>query len=73
MYSAQIRFEAAKKWRGQPPPRRPCQCLAAVSGPTALTATTGRIVAGDLALVSAGFGAILTTINSAHRMDQAAG
>jgi hypothetical protein len=41
----------------------PASVLAAVSGATALTVTTGRIVAGVLALVSAGFGAILTTIN----------
>jgi hypothetical protein len=34
--------------------------------------TTGRIIAGVLALASAGFGAILTTVNAAHRMNQAA-
>ena len=56
----------------QPRPWHPASVLAAVSGATALTATTGRIVAGILALVSAGFGAILTTLNSAHRMNQAA-
>jgi hypothetical protein len=73
MYSAQIQFEAAKQWRGLNLTLGiPASVLAAISGATALTVTTGRIVAGVLALVSAGFGAILTTINSAHRMNQAA-
>lgn len=73
MYSAQIQFEAAKQWRGVNLGLGiPASVLAAVSGATALTATTGRIVAGVLALVSAGFGAILTTINAAHRMNQTA-
>jgi hypothetical protein len=72
MYSAQIQFEQAKRWRtvnlglGVP-----ASVLAAVSGATALAATTGRIVAGVLALAAAGFGAMLTTMNSSHRMNQA--
>jgi hypothetical protein len=73
MYSAQIQFEASKQWRGLNLGLGvPASVLAAVSGATALAATTGRIIAGVLALASAGFGAILTTVNAAHRMNQAA-
>jgi Flp pilus assembly protein TadB len=46
-YSAQILFEAAKQWRGVNLLLGfPASVLAAVSGATALTATTDRIVAG---------------------------
>jgi len=73
MYSGQIQFEAAKQWRSiNLTLGIPASVLAAVSGATALAATTGRIVAGILALVSAAFGAILTTVNAAHRMNQSA-
>jgi hypothetical protein len=70
MYSAQVQFEAAKQWRGLNLALGvPASVLAAVSGATALTATTGRIIAGVLALVSAGFGAILTTRSRTARLD----
>jgi hypothetical protein len=45
--------------------------LAAVAGATALIDTAGRIAAGIIALVAAGFGGILTTINAGHRTTQA--
>lgn len=72
MYSAQIQFEQAKQWRGvNLALGLPASALAAVAGATALADTAGRLVAGVLALVSAGFGAVLTTINASHRMNQA--
>lgn len=72
MYSAQIQFEQTKQWRGvNLGLGLPASALAAISGATALASTTGRFAAGILALVSAGFGAILTTLNAAHRMNQA--
>jgi len=71
-YSAQIQFEQTKQWRGvNLGLGLPASALAAVSGATALASTTGRFVAGVLALASAGFGAILTTLNAAHRMNRA--
>lgn len=72
-YSAQAQFELTKQWRGiNLTLGLPASVLAAVSGATALISTTGRIPAGILALAAAGFGAILTTINAAQRMNQAA-
>jgi hypothetical protein len=73
MYSAQIQFEETKTWRrvnlslGVP-----ASALAALAGATALAATAGRVTAGILALISAAFGGVLTVVNSAHRMNQAA-
>jgi len=72
-YSSQMQFEQTKLWRtvnlglGLP-----ASMLAAVSGATALASTTGRLTAGVLALAAAGFGAVLTTVNASHRMNQAA-
>lgn len=72
-YSAQSQFEQAKRWRvinlwlGVP-----ASGLAAVAGATALVTAAGRVAAGCVALVAAGLGAILTTINASHRMNQAA-
>lgn len=73
MYSSQGQFEQTEQWRtvnwglGVP-----ASVLAAVAGATALAATTGRIVAGILAICAAGFGAILTTINASDHVNQAA-
>ncbi|MCX4860760.1 SLATT domain-containing protein [Streptomyces canus] len=73
MYSAQTQFEEAKRWRalhwllGVP-----ATLLAAVSGTTALVESTGGTPAGILALVSAGLGAVLTTVNAPQRAGQAA-
>lgn len=73
MFSSQGQFEQAKQWRAVNLTLGvPASMLAAVSGATALAATTGRVVAGVLALVSAAFGAVLTTVNASHRMNQAA-
>ena len=71
-YSAQSQFEQSKRWRvinlwlGVP-----ASSLAAVAGATALVTAAGRVAAGLIALASAGLGAILTTINASHRMNQA--
>ena len=48
----------------------PGSLLAAVSGATALASSSGRFTAGVIALVSAGFGAVLTTLNGSHRVNQ---
>jgi hypothetical protein len=73
MYSAQGQFEQTKLWRtvnyvlGIP-----ASVLAGAAGATALAATAGRVTAGILAIVAAGFGAVLTTINASHHLNQAA-
>jgi hypothetical protein len=73
MYSAQGQFEETKQWRGvNLLLGLPASLLAAVAGATALAATAGRITAGVLAIVAAGFGAILTTTNASHHVNQAA-
>ncbi|MFI8085293.1 SLATT domain-containing protein [Kitasatospora sp. NPDC086009] len=73
MYSAQMQFELTKHWRGvNLSLGLPAALLAALSGTAALVSTAGRIPAGILALASAGLGAILTTVNASHRMNQAA-
>ncbi|MDX5568430.1 SLATT domain-containing protein [Streptomyces sp. ID05-04B] len=73
MYSAQIQFEQTKQWRGVNLALGvPATLLAAISGTAALVNTSGRIAAGICALASAAFGAILTTVNASHRMNQAA-
>lgn len=73
MYSGQIQFEETKIWRRVNLTLGiPASVLAAVAGATALAATTGRVAAGIIALVSAAFGGLLTVINAAHRMNQAA-
>ena len=72
-YSAQGQFEQLKTWRsvnlllGVPG-----SLLAAAAGATGLAATAGRVTAGVLAILSAGFGAVLTTINASHHINQAA-
>jgi hypothetical protein len=74
MFSAQAQFEEAKHWRrvnlmlGVP-----TTLLAAVAGTTALVESTGRVTAGILALMSAGLGAVLTTVNAPQRVSQAIG
>lgn len=72
MYSAQTQFETAKHWRSVHLMMGiPTSLLAAVAGTTALVESTGRIAAGILALVSAGLGAIMTTVNAPQRMTHA--
>ena len=71
-YSAQGQFEQTKQWRGvNLGLGLPASVLAAAAGATALAATAGRITAGILAITAAGFGAILTTVNASHHMNQA--
>jgi hypothetical protein len=72
MYSAQNQFEQAKQWRGiNLMLGLPASVLATVSAATALASTTGRFWAGLLALAAAAFGAVLTTVNASHRINQA--
>jgi hypothetical protein len=71
--SSQSQFEQTKRWRGvNLGLGLPASLLAAASGATALAATAGRITAGVLAILAAAFGAILTTVNASHHMNQAA-
>jgi hypothetical protein len=73
MWAAQAQFEETKIWRKvNLSLGLPASVIAAVSGATALAAEAGRITAGVLALVASAFGAVLTTINATHRMNQAA-
>ncbi|WP_336048782.1 hypothetical protein [Streptomyces sp. CA2R101] len=46
--------------------------MAAISGIVALVSATGRVAADVIGLVASGFGAILTTVNASHWMNQAA-
>jgi hypothetical protein len=71
-YSSQGQFEQMKQWRVvNLTVGLPASVLAAISGATALASTAGRIWAGILALAAAGLGAVLTTVNASHRMNQA--
>ncbi|MFI1966940.1 SLATT domain-containing protein [Streptomyces pathocidini] len=73
MCSAQAQFEQTKQWRGiNLLLGLPASLLAAIAGTAALVNASGRVAAGVVALASAGFGAMLTTINASHRMNQAA-
>ena len=73
MYGAQMQFEQSKLWRSVNLGLGvPASVLAAASGATALASTTGRVIAGVIALVAAAFGATLTTVNASHRMNTAA-
>jgi len=49
----------------------PAALLAAVAGVTALASTTGRIVAGIVAVAAAGFGAVAATLNAPKRAEVA--
>lgn len=71
-YSAQAQFSQAKIWRatnlwlGVP-----SAALAAIAGGTGLATTEGRTVIAVLALLAAGLGAIMTTLNAARRAELA--
>jgi uncharacterized protein (DUF1800 family) len=72
MYSSQGQFEQAKQWRAvNLALGLPASVLAALAGATALASSAGRVLAGIIALAASGFGAILTTVNASHRMNQA--
>lgn len=74
MWSAQGQFEQMKLWRlanllfGLP-----AAVLAAVAGGTGLASESNHIGSAVLALVAAGFGAALTTLNPSRRVTQAQG
>ncbi|MET7368071.1 SLATT domain-containing protein [Streptomyces sp. NPDC005566] len=72
MWSAQCQFEEGKRWRATHwALGLPATLLAAVAGTTALVESTGGTTAGILALLSAGLGAVLTTVNASQRASQA--
>lgn len=72
LWSAQGQLEQTKLWRllnllfGVP-----AAALAAIAGGTGLAATEVTQVPGILALIAAGFGAALTTLNPSRRVSQA--
>ncbi|WPW23685.1 SLATT domain-containing protein [Streptomyces sp. HNS054] len=72
MWTAQCQFEEGKRWRAiHWALGLPATLLAAVAGTTALVESTGGTLAGILALLSAGLGAVLTTVNAPQRASQA--
>jgi hypothetical protein len=72
LYSSNSQFEQAKQWRGVNLALGiPASVLAAIAGGTALATTAGRVAAGVIALIAAGLGAVLTTLNAARRSEQA--
>lgn len=71
MWSAQGQFEQTKLWRGLNLLLGvPAAVLAAISGATGLAADTATSTPAVLALISAGFGAGLTTLNPSRRVTQ---
>ncbi|MDP1821537.1 MAG: SLATT domain-containing protein [Acidimicrobiales bacterium] len=71
-YAAQSQFQQAKIWRGTNLLiGGPAAVLAAVSGAAGLADASNRTVAAILALLAAGLGAIVTTLNAAQRADAA--
>ncbi len=71
-YSAQGQFEQAKRWRGVNfGLGTPTSVIAAVGGGMALAEDSLATVAGVLGLLAAAGTAILTTLNSQHRMNVA--
>ena len=72
MWSGQGQFEQAKLWRAMNALLGiPAATLAAVAGGTSLAATEMTYTPGVLALLAAGFGAALTTLNPSRRVAQA--
>jgi hypothetical protein len=71
-FSAQGQFEQAKQWRLI---NRllsvPSSVLAAISGATALAITDASIFVGVLALIAAGLGAALSSLDAGYRSTQA--
>src|SRR5437879_2857865 len=71
LYSGQSQFQQAKIWRtvniglGAP-----ASILAAVSAGTGLASAGARTLAAVLALIAAGLGAVMTTLNSNRRAEQ---
>ncbi|MPZ91860.1 MAG: SLATT domain-containing protein [Actinobacteria bacterium] len=72
MWSSQAQFEQMKLWRSMNMLLGvPAAVLAAVSGGTGLAADQATTVPSVLALLAAGFGAGLTTLNPSRRVSQA--
>jgi hypothetical protein len=71
LWSAQGQFEQMKLWRSMNVVLGvPAAVLAAVSGGTGLAAESSTKTPAILALVAAGFGAALTTLNPSRRVSQ---
>lgn len=72
MWSSQVQFEQMKLWRAMNILLgTPAAVLAAVAGGTGLAAEGSGAVPSVLALLAAGFGAALTTLNPSRRVSQA--
>jgi hypothetical protein len=72
LWSAQGQFEQMKLWRAMNAVFGiPAAVLAAISGGTGLAADKHTATPAVLALVAAGFGAALTTLNPSRRVSQA--
>jgi hypothetical protein len=72
LWSAQGQFEQMKLWRAMNMLLGvPAAVLAAIAGGAGLAATEATNGPGVLALISAGFGAALTTLNPSRRVGQA--
>ena len=72
LWSAQGQFEQMKYWRALNLVLGvPAAVLAAISGGTGLAAKSTTYVPAILALIAAGFGAALTTLNPSRRVAQA--
>jgi hypothetical protein len=70
--SAQSQFEQAKQWRGVNLGLGvPTSVFAAIAGAMVLAEQNLALFAGVMSLLAAAGGAILTTVNAAHRMNQA--
>lgn len=72
LWSAQGQFEQTKLWRSfNLVFGLPAAVLAATAGGTGLAASDSTQLPGVLALIAAGFGAALTTLNPSRRVSQA--
>jgi hypothetical protein len=71
LWSAQGQFEQMKLWRAMNGVLGvPAAALAAISGGTSLAAERVTRTPGVLALIAAGLGAVLTTLNPSRRVSQ---
>jgi hypothetical protein len=71
LYSAQNQFEQMKLWRAMNLLLGlPAAVLAAIAGGTGLANAKHSLLAGILALIAAGFGAGITTLNPSRRVTQ---
>jgi hypothetical protein len=71
-YSAQNQFEQSKLWRGANLLLSgPAALLAALSGGAGLADADNRTLAGVLALIAAGLGALITAVNPSSRAERA--